>query len=513
MRLALLLFSAALIAGVTLSPSVALAGEDSLDEALDQDLTPLSPSDGAVFVPSLTSPDAEPTVTVLHGGERIAAGSTGQRIVLPPGNYRVVLSSLDGAEPASADVVVRRGQTTTLKPFFGAIRVTLVDPNGSAFAGDYVVATARERTVVARGSVDPTAKQQARTFLLPPGEYVVVYGSSASSLDDSYAVSLSAGSVVRYRLVVDGDHVVRSEFGDAPATSSSSIWSVRWLVGASGSATRTVNTLSTVQGDSILVDLYSRFEGGIDTKQHNAKLRVDLDQRLISLDESTGWKMPLRPITNEVTGELLYNFRLGGIVGPYVRGLGRTAIFATNVRAPRDIDVTTVDAEQKVIGKDHVAASNNVRLFAPLAPLIFIEDAGLALTVLDNQYVSFGVRGGPGLRQAYFNGGRFIKETNDKALLLQQLGDNSAFGGVGTAYAEVRLFSTVQLASRFDAFVASDQLDKTIVPVFRWDNTAALRLGRYVSLAYQFSLRRDDVALPELQTMQGLQLRASYGIF
>ena len=514
MRSAMLWSASILAVGLSfVSVDAKAAGEDSLDEALEQDLTPIPASDGAVFIPSLTSPDAEPPVIVYHAGERVASGSTGQRITLPPGSYRLSIGSESDAMPATVDVVVTRGRTTTVTPFFGGVRVALVGVNGEAVAGDYVIATAKDRVVVGRGKIDPKSKASARTHIVPPGEYVVVYGSSASSLDNSFALRVGGGDVIRYRLVADGDQIVRSEFGDAPVQSTESVWNARWIVGASGSATRSTNTLATVQGDAFLIDLFSRFEGGIRTKQHAATLRLNVDQRLIGLEERTGWKLPLRPVTNEVEGELFYTFRLGGIVGPYARALGRTALFATNVRAPQQLDVVTIDAAQNEIGRTTVAAQNNVRLFEPLAPLQFVEDAGLAVSVIDNDVATIGVRGGPGFRQAYFGSGRFIRETNGSRLLLQRLDDSSQFGGVGTGIAELRLFSTLTVSSRFDAFVAASQLDGTIVPVFRWDNTAAIRIGRYASVAYTFSLRRDDVALPELQSLQGLQLRASYGLF
>lgn len=506
------------LATVLFSPLRVLAStpDASIDEALDQDLTPVSPSDGALFVPALTSPEVEPLLVVLHAGERVASGTTGQRIALPPGRYTVdIATELEGVH-AQSEVVVRRGQTTTVEPFFGAVRVAAVDLDGAGVSTDFVVASARDRAVVARGHIDPKGKAPQPTFLLPPGEYVVVAGSSPTATSNAFAVSVARGAVVRYRLVLDGDRVVRSEFGDSPKVASDgsgSPWRVRWLVGASGSATRATNTLSTVQGDSILLDLFSRFEGGIVTRQHAATLRLDVDQRLVGLSERTGFEVPLRPVTNEVTGELFYNYRMGGVIGPYARGLGRTALFATNARAPSALDVVTVDSANAFVSREALAAQDNVRLFGPLAPLVFVEDAGLALTVVDDDAVTIGVRGGPGFRQAYFDGGRFIRESEPGRLLLQRLDDNTAFGGVGTATAEVRLFGTVSVSSRFDAFVPAKQLSETVVPAFRWDNTAAVRLGRYASVAYQVSVRRDDVALPELQTLQGLQLRVSYGIF
>jgi hypothetical protein len=485
------------------------------EEALTQDLTPIPAGFGAIFVPTLTSADAEPEVVVLREGERIASGSTGQRIAVPPGAYRVTIGDPTQGPAASIDVRVTMGETRTLTPFFGAVRVAIVDGSGEIVAGDYVIATAEDRAVVARGSVDPAAKGRSPTFLLPEGHYVVAMGSSQTAMENAFALSVVAGDVVRYKMVTDGDRVIRTEFGEPAPRNGDSIWRVRWLVGATGSYSSATHALTTVQGNVLFADLMSRFEAGIHTHQHTAMLRLNVDQRVVGFDETNGASLPVRPISNQVEGELLYNYHLGGLIGPYVRALGRTSIFATTFEAPNTMALNILDSSgNAALPQQTLQPNTSVRLFAPGRPLSFVEDAGLAVTAVDNDTATLSVRAGPGLHQAYYDRGGYLrKDSSAAALNFVRMDDVSAFGAVATAVGGLRLFSALSVASRLDAFVPQEQFSKTVVPMFRWENTAALRLSKYAAVTYSFSLRRDDPVLPELETIHALGLRASVSIF
>jgi len=486
-----------------------------LDDQVIEDVTPLPAGMGAIFVPVLTTSSQEPPVVVQSDGERIASGETGSRIVLPPGAYRVLVGTGEDEDRASIDVRVRRGQVTIVKPFFGAVRINVVDPDGKPHAGDYVVASADGRRPYGTVTMEvgPKAKKPP-TLVLPPGHYIVALGTNERATTDTFAFTITAGEVVRYRLVVDSsDHVIRTEFGDDPAQQQESLFRVRWTLGASGSMIRSVNTLTGVQGDAIIVDAFSRFEGALATRQHLASLRLNVDQRVIALDDRLGGSVPARAYTNDVEGELLYNLRVAGVIGPYARALSRTALMATEYRSAEAMNVVTRDQNQNVVSTQAIGPLTQVRLLDPIHPLTFQEGVGAAITVVDAQAVTLVARGGGAARQAIYDGGRFIVGRNPATLDLQRLEDRSEFGGEATAILGIRVSQNLDLESRFDSFVPSDQFGKTLVPVFRWDNAATFRLGQYVSVAYRISLRRDEVVLPELQTLQSLGLRFNYAIF
>lgn len=277
-----LVLAAAVGLATTIFPQAAMAEKReekvNVEDQLEQDLTPLPAGMGAVFIPSLTSASQEPPVVVERLGERVASGSTGRRIALPPGTYRIRIGFGEDDNKAAIEVQVFEGKTQVIKPFFGAVRVNLVNASGEASTGDYLITSADRRRVYGPVSMEkgPKARSQP-SWLLPPGRYLVVYGRDPDARENSFAFTVTAGETSRYRLVVDGDRVVRSEFGDDPVRDTEKIWRLRWVIGASGSLTRNQSTFTGVQGQWLYGNAFSRFEVGVDTLQHLALLRLNID--------------------------------------------------------------------------------------------------------------------------------------------------------------------------------------------------------------------------------------------
>ncbi len=96
----------------------------SARDQLDVDVTPIPVGMGALMVQSLTDASLEPPVLVYLGDERVARGRTGERIVVPPGEYRVVVGHGPLDRRASTRVRVVEGMTVPTPPFVGAVRIT-----------------------------------------------------------------------------------------------------------------------------------------------------------------------------------------------------------------------------------------------------------------------------------------------------------------------------------------------------------------------------------------------------
>lgn len=500
-----------------LAPSARADGRElktSTEDQLEQDLTPIPAGMGAVFVPSLTTASQEPPVVVERMGERVAAGTTGSRIVVPPGTYRVLIGQGDEESRASVEVRVLEGKTQQVRPFFGAVRINLVDASGEAMAGDYVISSADRRRTYGPVTMEkgPRARSQP-SWLLPPGKYVVVYGRDPAARENSFAFTVTGGETARYRLVIDGDRVVRSEFGDDPVKDTQKLWRLRWVLGASASLTRNQGTFTGVQGQWLYGNAFSRFEFGLDTIHHLALFRLNVDQTFLGVKDDLGNNKPLRPYTNDVEGELLYNFRVAGAIGPYARGLVRTSLFGSNYIPERDVTVSTRSLDGQTVGTESAAAGDKVKTFDALKPLQLQEGVGAALTVLDRDAATLVVRAGGAMRQAYYGGGRYPVGRNGNLVDMLRLDDNKRFGGELTAIAGLRISQMVSVETRFDSFIPSSQIGETIKPIFRWDTAATVRLGQIVSLVYTYSLRRDELGIPELQHVESLGLRLNHALF
>ena len=504
---------------------VAAAAADGFDpveharvrDQLDEDVTPLPAGMAALFVPSLTDAALEPVVIVLHGSDRVAAGRTGERIVLPPGTYRVMVGQGPRTGRAMTDVKVLDGITTPVPAFFGALRVALIDASGHRQGAMYVVASEDGRDVYGpiRAPVGENAAADTTTWLLPPGNYTFALGKDPETQRDAFAFRITKGEAIRYRVVLDDGRILRTEFGETDFVERQGIWRLRWALGATATLSSHQNQFTGLNGSSAQLGAFSRLEGGLDTGNHLALLRFNVDEAFLGLDSAFGADVPLRSITNEAEAELLYNYRIGGILGPYARGLARTSFFEDEYFPDEDVVLQTRSESGELVDQGVASRNDRVNLFGAFAPLTIQEGVGLGLTFVDNEDVSLTVRGGVAARQAMYRDGRFVESREGATVTLVRLEDNERYGGELTATAGFRISDVIAYETRFDSFVPSEQIadGDEVRPIFRWDNTIPLRLSRGASLVYTFSLRRDELAIDELQTLQGLAVRFQHVLF
>ncbi len=489
---------------------------DWIRDQMDEDITPVPTGMGALFVPAMTDASLEPPVIVFSGGKRVAAGRTGERIVLPPGAYRIVVGQGKRDNRAAVEVRVTEGVTTPVEPFYGAVRISIADEDGKAVNETYVISTADGQKVYGPRDVsnDPEADLNT-TWILSPGKYVVSLGSSPLARRNSMAFAVVSGATADYRIVVDDGDVVRTEFGEAEFEAKPSIWRLRWVLGGEGSGNIRENQFTGFNGTSLTVNAFSRLEGGIDTGPHLALLTFNVNQAFVGLDSEYGSDVPFRTLTNEAEAELLYTFRAGGILGPYVRGLARTGFAEDHYMPDGDVLMNTVDKNGRLIQRSSAGLGDRVRLTEAFSPLTFQEGAGLSLTLLDSRTFTLIGRGGVAARQARYDNARFVTGRNGQVVTLEELDDNAKYGGEITAVGGLRIGTSFTYETRFDSFIPSAQLidDDKFRPIFRWDNTVALRVSRAASAVYNFSLRRDEVQLDDLQVSHGMAIRLQHVLF
>lgn len=492
-----------------------------LRDQLDADLTLVPEGYGALFVPTLEAePDPEASVIVELDGETLAVGHLGQRIPLPPGHYRALVGTGPREARSVSEVDVSLGQTTSLSATYGVMRVSIVDGNGKPDDETYVIsALDTGRTF---GPFRPTFKpgQRASTALyLAPGRYVFALGKDPKARDNSVAVLVAAGDLLHYRVVVEDGRIVRTEFGEADVVKEPSIFRVRWTLAADGTLGSRLNQLSSYNGDALTLGAYTKLELGIDTGRHLAEVSLLADLAAVGILSSNGSsELPIQKVTDDVRAEVLYNYRLGGVAGPYAHATGYTSLFPTRYYAPIDLRAVTSNEAGTVVRDETFRKGADYRLFPELGPLVVQEGAGLG-TKVDLETFRFAIRGGLGGRQAFFFDGRAVTSQAGSNVALLQLDDVKTFGVEATAMAGVTVRNLLDIDSRLDGFLGENQFGSLFKgegkyrPVYRWDTTATLKLSRHVALVYTLGLRRDTQALEKDQIAHSLRLRLQWSVF
>lgn len=491
----------------------------AVQDQLDLDVTPVPAGLGALFVPTMTEPGLEPVVLVYREAGQVASARTGQRIVLPPGNYRVVVGHGATDARASLEVTVLEGVTTPVAPFYAGLRITSVNDRDQAVASTYIL---RNRTTGKRfgplKTVTTGDYRDTPTWLLPPGHYEVALGGDPDAGRGVVTVSLHAGELLRYRLVVDEDDeevLLRTEFAEREAVPDPKIWRFRWVVGGDVSFSQSSDPVGAFRGDSIRLGAFTRASGGIDHGNHLALATLSLEETWLGLNHDFGQSLPFQNIDDEAELELFYNYRVGRIFGPYARAMGRTSFFEREFFAPEDD--TRVEVSKPDGGTHNILAARGegVTLLPSFAPLVLQQGAGVSATAIDNKVVSFIVRTGPAARQSFYRAGRFYLGHQGDTIRLQELEDSQLYGGEFTVVAGLRLGDNFSLETSFDAFVPGEQLGDldTFEPVYRWDNTLSVSLSRFAALVYLFELHRDDLAFEDVQVSHNISLRLQHTLF
>jgi hypothetical protein len=351
--------------------------------------------------------------------------------------------------------------------------------------------------------------------VLPPGRYVLALGSNPNGPSDSMAFSLHAGELLRYRMVVEGGQLLRTELHDEDYSYEPSVWRLRWTVGGTGMLDSRNDGLTYSGRQYLLLGLFSRFQGGVDSGPHLALLNFNVDQSFVALDDDLGADIPFRTLNNEADLELLYAYRAARVIGPYARAIARTSFFESHYFPETDVRIDTYDENGALVRQGEGSRGDRIRLFKAFAPVTVQEGVGVNITPVDNDIVDFTLRAGGAARQAIYRDGRFVQGRSGDTLTMVQLDDRlEGFGAEGTAIVGLRLARAFSVSSRFDSFLPYQLFtgDQKRFP-FRWDTTASLRVGPYVSTNYTFSLRRDEVVMHQLQLAHGLSVAVQASIF
>lgn len=492
------------------------AADRRLRDQLELDTTPIPVGSGALFVPA-PGGVRDARVVVLFEGETLAQGRLGERIVVPPGQYRVLVGAGPDALRASVEVTVKKDATTIVKPAFGIVRVSIVDlqrrPLGQTFQ---LVSDDGSRRY---GPITPTIKPghpSQEVFLVVPGRYQIVLGEGLDRNASAVAVQVTAGEDGAYRVVVDGDRILRSEFGQSEAAAEKTSWFVRWTLGATGSFASRRNQLSSYNGTALQIGAFSKLDLTYDNGRNFASLGLLVDESFANLSSKTQAGLKKAKLVDDVAGELVYNYRVGGIIGPYGHVLGRGTLLPTYF-TPADPAAVRVRANDGTVLEERTIRpeDDGYRLFRMGYPIIAQAGAGLGS---ESEYgmFRFGLRAGAAVRAAYFGGGSYVESAGPGTVELARLDDERRVGGESTAKLGFTLSQRVSVDSRFDLFVGKSQWahlrgesDRTYLPIFRWETSASARISEYVSVVYNAVWKRDTSQIAETQLAHFLRLQLS----
>jgi hypothetical protein len=487
--------------------------EPSPEEQLARDRLEIPVGKGALFVPSITGSLNEPPVILVDPAGEISDLRTGERTLVPPGTYTVIVSSGSPGQGVGQVVEVEEGETALVPVIWGALRVEVVDDHRVPHRGGYEILRADTREPYGTGfGADTLQGETLNTWLLPPGLYQVVRpGSSYRALRDFATVYIPEGGLVRYRLVTDPDTgefqgagvILPGEFGSAVSQEHRVLSSI--VLGGTFSLSQEQALLNqTALDGAVFLDGQVGYTRGKNVLTGLLQIEEGISQvRPRGLDP-----LPLIKTRDRLSLSTLYLFYARPSLGPYVRAAGESSAFETRGLATEDTTIVkTFDTHTTT---EVVAASDTWFLADPWEPTILREGTGLNTRIVNNRWVTFNFRLGLGLRQNRY-GGAFLLEDipTTSAIEYQEVDSFDQQGFESTIVASARLPGWAVYATDVELFADFRELAQ---PSVEWRNTVTLRVTRNLSVNYFLNLDHLPLVVDTLQFEQSVLLRASWAL-
>ncbi len=465
---------------------------------LEQDPTLIPKGKGFLFVPTMTGSLNEPSFLVLQGNRPIREASPGTGVLLSPGNYKLLVGSGADIQMMSRTVPIQEGMTTLIKPFWAGLVINVISENRASINESYELYRESSQENYGLGfGLEEERGEAVKTWLLPPGVYSVVQVGDNVSTTRKFSVRLEPGELVQRNLVVDTSD--DTFIGFYPPTQQGFLTQVadsRWKTSLQLSGSPRLSTSQNTTGADRSVLLLSAEVIGssvYNTDRHYANLRLDFEEGF-TREEGDDF----RKFIDKFEVRATYIYRLSKRIGPYLRGVFNTKLFATEDRFDQPRNLLIRDGEI-----EGMMGISEFILSPPFSPLELRQGIGINSQVISSFPLNLDMRVGFGARQSYVTD---TYDLNSSRTIADKLQDKTATG----------LEAVLLLRSRFSRFPSLDSEFDILIPEtatdtweFTWENRLRLPLSRFINMVVVFDFER-KLPVQRLQSMQQVLLRLNY---
>ena len=468
---------------------------------LEQDPTLIPKGKGFLFVPTMTGSLNEPSFLVLQGNKPIREASPGTGVLLSPGNYKVLVGSGTDLQMMIRTAPVQAGMTTLIKPFWAGLVINVMSENRTSINESYELyrESSQENYGLGFGAEEERG-EAVKTWLLPPGVYSVVKVGDNVSTTRKFSVRLEPGELVQRNLVVDTSTTDNTFIGFYPPAQYGLLTQVvdsRWKTSLQLSGSPRLSTSQNTTGADRSVLLLSAEVIGssvYNTDRHYANLRLDFEEGFTRHEGDD-----FRKSVDEFEVRATYIYRLSKRIGPYLRGVFNTRLFAEEEHFDPPRNLLIQDGDQR----DHRTGISEFTLSPPFSPLELRQGIGINSQVISSFPLNLDMRVGFGARQNYFTD---TYDLNSSRTIAKKLEDKTTTG----------LEAVLLLRSRFSRFPSLDSEFDLLIPKtdtdtweFTWENRLRLPLSRFANVVVVFDFERKP-PVQRLQSRQQVLLRLNY---
>lgn len=466
---------------------------------LEQDPTLIPKGKGFLFVPTMTGSLNEPSFLVLQGSKPIQEAAPGTGVLLSPGNYKLLVGSGTDLQMMLHTVPVQEGMTTLVKPFWAGLVINVMSENRTSINESYELYRESSQESYGLGfGVEEERGEAVKTWLLPPGVYSVVRLGDNVSTTRKFSVRLEPGELVQRNLVVDTkDNTFIGFYPPAQYGLLSQVVDSRWKTSLQLSGSPRLSTSQNTAGaDRSVLALSAEIIGSsvYNTERHYANLRLDFEEGF-TREEGDDF----RKSVDEFEVRATYIYRLSKRIGPYLRGVFNTRLFAEEERFDQPWSLLIRTGDQT----GYRTGISEFTLFPPFSPLELRQGIGINSQVISSFPLNLDMRVGFGARQSYFTDSY---DLNSSRTIARKLEDKTSTGLEAVLLLRSRFSRFPSLDSEFDILISETDTDTW---EFTWENSLRFPLSRFVNVVVVFDFERKQ-PVQRLQSEQQVLLRLNY---
>lgn len=479
----------------------------TLQDQLDRDPTLIPFGKGALFVPAFNNPLDEPPITVFSGGQVMAEGTTGQRIVLLPGTYEVRLGSGAEEQRLKVQATVKEQHTTIVPVSWSGLSVHMVDEQYSSLRGSYELIRVDDREYIGIGfGTDEQAGEPVSTWILKPGVYKIVrVGENYRARRDFATVRLVPGELTHFLLVLNGetgDFVGGGEIPEEEVFRPRNGFFGSVILGGDASMNSRSNAPGTPDGISLSVRAFADARLSFEIAENPLLLRLQIEE-----GQSKAPDLPWAKSNDRADLDALYVYRVTNFLGPYARFGAETNFLPGYVQFTEPTDARVVHSDGTV---EELHQVDKVKLSPPFGLTRLKEGAGIHIRLLKTTFAETTLRTGIGARHS-ISRELFNAKTNTATTTLEyeQAPTTDQVGVEATALASARITRWVLINLEADSLFPFNGLDKLVLEL---EGSVIIKLTSYASINYRVRFTRNPLLTDKDVIEQDVLLRLSLEI-
>ncbi|MDB9744106.1 hypothetical protein OAA91_01105 [Fibrobacterales bacterium] len=453
----------------------------SVEAQVEADQTLIGIGQGALFIPTMTSPQLEPDVEIYtHKGKFVKTSRTGQRIILDPGVYKIKVGQEESSVEFNTGVI--EGQTRVLNVKWGGLVVEVLDNESIHINESYDLYDLEDGSLIGRGyGQEEDRLNNLKTWLLKPGVYKITRSGVTGTSGEYITIRVDEGRMSTVEIIIDTDEELLlggGELSQKRAKAATRHWHHQVALGGA------VSFETKKQNDGTTQKLFSW--------NSDLRLRSRFDNQSIFGVNETRLRLSMRKEDNgkliatgdDIYARTLWVRRLTNWVGPYIRIRASSHLVET-VLTVEDSTYTFIDENGPGLDVIHLK-DEQVVIQPSLSPRILAEGLGVNFDILSGVHFDWNLQSGFAARQLWQDSVWVIA---NKEGTLWEKGKESFTEGVEVS-TEIQVRLPFRIKADFRAGIYSPNASTSFEEIVLEEFSLDLRLGlsKYAELSWFYEL-------------------------